>query len=207
MNIKGYLQKPLPYSFFNVTIGLIILNIGLFLLNMLFQNRLNYYFALTPQLFREGFFWQPITYMFMHENFTHILFNMLGLFLFGIQLEKRMGSWEFLLYYMLTGTLTGIVWIFFTSNITVLGASGAIFAVLLAFATFFPDSRILLFYVLPMRAPIAVLVFAGASLIMQITGSFNGIAHLAHLAGLVFGFLYFLVRFGVNPLKVFFHKR
>jgi len=207
MNIKGLIQKPLPFTFFNVTIGLLILNIGLFFLNILFEGRLTYYFAMHPLLLKQGFFWQPVTYMFMHANFSHLLFNMLGLFFFGIQLERRMGSWEYLLYYMVTGILTGIISIFFVGNSFLLGASGAIYGLLLAFATFFPDSRILLFFVLPLRAPIAVLLFAGISLFMQFTDrSAGGIAHFAHLAGLVVGFLYFIVRFRVNPLKIFFHK-
>ena len=87
------------------------------------------------------------------------------------------------------------------------GASGAILAVLLAFAAYFPDTRILFMFFLPMRAPAAVLVFAAATLFFLFTGTNSGVAHLTHLAGLVFGYLYLLVRLGINPARVFFRRR
>ena len=110
--------------------------------------------------------------MFVHGSFFHIFFNMLGLFIFGTQLEKRMGSSEFLLLYLFTGLGTGLFALLLGMN--VVGASGAIYALLLAFAVYFPDARIIIWFV-PMRAPIAVLVFTGLSLVFHFTGFMGGI--------------------------------
>jgi membrane associated rhomboid family serine protease len=115
-----------------------------------------------------------------------------------------MGSREFLLYYFLTGILagffsfliylvTGEVWV------RLMGASGAIFALQLAFASFFPRSVIYIWGILPVKAPLMVLGFTGLGVFFMITGRGGNVAHVTHLAGFVFGWLYFLVRFGINP--------
>jgi membrane associated rhomboid family serine protease len=152
-------------------------------------------------------FWQLITYMFVHANFSHILFNMLGLFFFGVQVERRMGSSEFLLFYLLTGFMAGLfsllVFYLTGSVIILLGASGAVFAVLLAFATFFPDANIYIFGLIPVRAPLLVTGYAVIELVSQFLSVRSGVAHLTHLAGFGFAFLYFLIRFEINPIKVF----
>jgi membrane associated rhomboid family serine protease len=200
---KNILRKPLPYRFFNVTLILIITNVAIYLMNRLFPITFGI-LALQPDLvFQHGFFWQVASYMFVHSfhDYFHILFNMLVLFMFGSQLELKMGSFEFLLFYLLTGIATGVVMLFM--GMTVVGASGALFALMLAFATYFPDTTILLFFVIPLRAPLAILVIAGLSVIFQLTGAFGGIAHLGHLAGTVFGFLYFIIRLDINPIRVF----
>ncbi|MBT3271688.1 MAG: rhomboid family intramembrane serine protease, partial [Spirochaetales bacterium] len=147
-------------------------------------------------------------YMFTHANFTHILFNMLGLFFFGAQIERRMGSHEFVLFYMSSGILAGLVsFIFYraTGNygVYLLGASGAVYAVLLAFATYFPSARIYIMGIIPVRAPILVLIYTVAAIFFQLRGSASGVAHLTHLAGFGIAYLYFLIRLGVNPISVF----
>jgi hypothetical protein len=91
--------------------------------------------------------------------------------------------------------------------VPVVGASGAIYGLLLAFAAFFPDARIFVFGVLPMRAPIAVAAFAGIAIVSQLVNPRSGTAHLAHLAGIAFGYLYLVVRYGINPITVFFRRR
>ena len=143
--------------------------------------------------------------MFIHAGWGHIFFNMLALFLFGIQLEQRMGSNEFLLYYFVCGIGAGIATVFINfalgmGMIPVVGASGAIYALLLAFAAFFPDARIFIFGILPIRAPIAVALFAGIEIVSQLVSFRSGVAHLTHLSGLVFGYLYLVVRYGINPI-------
>jgi len=150
--------------------------------------------------------WTFVTYMFIHYDFRHILFNMLGLFIFGLHVERQMGSREFLLYYLLTGTLAGIFSFFvyfFTHNYytALMGASGALFAVELAYAVFFPDSIIYIWGILPLRAPVMVLGFTALELVFSITGRQSNVAHLTHLAGFGFGWFYFLIRFGMNPWK------
>ena len=149
--------------------------------------------------------------MFVHGSIRHILFNMLALFIFGTPLERRLGSSEFLLYYFLTGTGAGLAtlvvnWYTGLAVVPVVGASGAIYGLLLAYATLYPDSRLYVFGILPIRAPVLVLIFTGGALLFLLTGTQNGVAHLTHLAGFVFGYLYFLVRMGINPIKVFFRR-
>lgn len=193
--------KP-EYSF-NATTILILINIGVYIIIKLFPNLLNYLALYTPLFINFKMYWQLITYMFVHDpfGFSHILFNMLGLFIFGNQLEWRMGSREFLIYYFAAGIGAGILALIIQTP--VIGASGAIYALLLAFATYFPNARILVFFFLPMKAPVAVLIFAALSLFFQFSGALGGIAHWAHLAGLVVGYFYFLLRLKINPVKVF----
>jgi membrane associated rhomboid family serine protease len=143
--------------------------------------------------------------MFVHGSFGHILFNMLGLFIFGPQLERQMGSTEFLVLYLFTGIGTGFFSFLMGTN--VVGASGAIYGLLLAFATYFPDARIFIWGILPLRAPIAVILFAGLSLFFHFSGVMGGVAHLAHLAGIVLAYFYFVVRLGINPIRVFTGRR
>jgi membrane associated rhomboid family serine protease len=161
---------------------------------------------MIPLMVMEGWVWTFITYMFMHSGFSHVFFNMFGLFIFGTQVERQMGSFEFLLYYFVTGILAGVLsfGIYLLSGspvIILLGASGAIFAVQLAYAVLFPDSVLYLWGILPLRAPIMVLGFTALELIFSITGANAGVAHLTHLAGFGFGWLYFLARLGINPWR------
>jgi membrane associated rhomboid family serine protease len=156
----------------------------------------------------RGWVWQFVTYMFVHDprSISHLLFNMFALFIFGRHVERHMGSREFLLYYLLTGVLAGIfsfLSYIFTGNvlITLMGASGAVFAVQLAFAAFFPDSIIYIWGILPLRAPVMVLGFTALELFFMFTGFNANVAHATHLAGFGFGWLYFLVRFGINPWR------
>jgi len=204
MSFNDILRKPFRYSYNNVTMILIIINVIIFIFTLTIPNQIIYYLGLfSPLVFQKGFIWQIVTYMFVHSpsGFAHILFNMLALFLFGSLLERRLGSKEYLLFYLVSGTLTGILSLFL--NMNVIGASGAIFAVLLASATFFPEQRVLLFFVLPVKAPVAVIIFTGLSLVFLFTDRYTNIAHFAHLGGLVFGYLYLLIRFRINSIKVF----
>jgi membrane associated rhomboid family serine protease len=211
MNQLPFYKRSLPYSFYNATLTLIIINVGIYLLSLLFPRTIAY-LALTPYLVvRQQAIWQVVTYMFVHGGTWHILFNMLALFIFGVPLERRLGSSEFLLYYFLTGIGAGIAtlvvnWYIGLATVPVVGASGAIYGLLLAYATLYPDARLFIFGILPLRAPTAVLLFAGLELFSQLTGTRNGVAHLTHLAGLLFGYLYFVIRMGINPIKVFLRR-
>jgi membrane associated rhomboid family serine protease len=210
--MAGFLQRPLRYSYYNATIGLIAANLLFFILTWL-SPRVGYALALVPaSVLQAGTWWQVVTYMFVHSGFQHIFFNMLALFIFGIQLERRMGSTEFLLYYFFSGIGAGLATVLINSvagmgGVAVVGASGAIFGLLLAFASFFPDARIFIFGVLPMRAPTAVALYAGIEVVLQFWNSRSGVAHLTHLAGLAFGYLYLVVRFRINPIRLFFRRR
>jgi membrane associated rhomboid family serine protease len=154
----------------------------------------------------NGWVWQFVTYMFAHGGLSHLLFNMLALFIFGTQVERHMGSREFLLYYLLTGILAGVFSFFvywFTGALVIrlVGASGAIFAVQLAYAAFFPNAVIFIWGILPVRAPLMVLGFTLLELVSSVFGFRSGVAHFTHLAGFAFGWIYFVARFGINPWK------
>jgi membrane associated rhomboid family serine protease len=211
--MASFLRRPLRYRFYNATIILIAINVLLFLFsNYADRQGVSFAFMLRPiDLFQGGAWWQVVTYMFFHAGWSHLFFNMLALFMFGIQLEQRMGSTEFLLYYFFSGICagiaTGLLFEAMGVDIRLLGASGAIFAVMLAFAAFFPDARVFVFGILPMRAPTLVLVYAGIEIVSQLFNFRTGVAHLAHLTGLVFGYLYLVVRHGINPFAVFFRRR
>ena len=211
--MASFLRRPFRYSYYNATIILIVVNVLVFLFGMVDrQGRLGYLALIPAFVLQGGAWWQVITYMFVHAGWSHIFFNMLALFLFGIQLERHMGSPEFLLFYFFTGIGAGIATVFINSSsgmgiIPVVGASGAIFGLLLGFASFFPDARIFIFGILPMRAPVAVLLYAGIEIVLQVTNVQSGVAHLTHLAGIAFAYLYIVVRFGINPIAVFLGRR
>jgi len=205
MNI---IRRPFQYRYDNTVFVLIGLNVLVFLATQLLRDvPLILYLAMNPVLVIDrGWVWQFFTYMFVHSphGITHILFNMIALFVFGRQVEHHMGSREFLLYYFVTGTMAGIFSFFAyiaTGNYMVflMGASGAMFAVQLAFAAFFPRAVIHIWGILPVRAPILVLGFTGLSVFFMVTGAGGNVAHVTHLAGFGFGWLYFIVRFRINP--------
>jgi len=201
-------QKPLPRSYFYATLGLIAANLAVFLLTEISRETLGL-LAMNPvAVVAEGAWWQVLTYMYAHGDISHILFNMLGLFFFGTAVEEEMGSWEFLAFYHVTGFLAGlaslgIYWITGQYGVYLLGASGAVFAVTLAFAAFRPHARVLVFFIIPLRARSLVILYAAFEVFSQIFNPYGGVAHLTHLAGFVFAFLYLLVRLRVNAWKEF----
>jgi membrane associated rhomboid family serine protease len=208
----NFLRKPFRYRYDNTVLFLIGVNLLVYVMQRI-NPQLSGYLALNPALVvRYGCYWQFITYMFAHGGISHILFNMLALFIFGSQVERRMGSKEFLLYYLSAGILAGlfsfiVYWASGAYHIFLLGASGAIFAIQLAYATLFPDAVIYLWGILPLKAPVMVLGFTALELFSSITGFRGNVAHLTHLAGFGLGWLYFLIRFGVNPWNYLIGKK
>ena len=148
---------------------------------------------LTPAQF-PNVIWQVFTSSFLHGSFFHIGFNMFVLWQFGQLLERVWGSAYFLKYYIICGIGSGITVIVINMltggdlGITV-GASGAIFGLLLAFGILFPRERLYMFFAIPMEARYAVIVLAVASVFFQLSGFLSGISHIGHLGGLLFGFL------------------
>ena len=207
MNI---IRRPFRYRFDNVVFVIIGLNVLVYIAELLLKRLpIIPYMSMIPlAVIRRGWIWQFVTYMFVHDprSISHLLFNMFALFVFGRQVEYKMGSREFLLYYFVTGILAGIfsfVVYIFTGYVWValMGASGAVFAVHLAFAAFFPTSVIYIWGILPLRAPVMVLGFTFLEVFFMFTGLGGNVAHATHLAGFAFGWLYFLVRFGINPWR------
>ncbi len=134
--------------------------------------------------------WTLVTYMFVHANVTHILFNMLALYFFGPRVEERLGSRRFITLYMLSGIAGAVLSMIFAPRAPIVGASGAVFGVMLAFATFWPTDQIYIMGILPLEARIAVLLMAAAALWSGVQGSRSGVADFAHLGGFVGGWLY-----------------
>ena len=159
--------------------------------------------------------WQPVTHMFMHGGFWHLFFNMYTLYFFGRVLEERWGAKKFLIFYFVTGlgaalVHTGVEWLQMNAWMSqvadgsfvaqskihalkmtpTVGASGAIYGVLMGFAMLYPDARLsLVFPPVTMKAKWFVLIFGGIELLTGITGVGGGIAHFAHLGGLIFGYI------------------
>jgi len=179
---------------------LLYVNIGLYLVSLLFPDLL-VWFGLVPKLVIERHFvWQPITYMFMHAPWpTHIVFNMLVLWMVGIELERMWGTRFFVKFYAITGVGAGLISILAsliplavtraTYGSNIIGASGALFGLLLAFALYFPNRPILLFFLFPVPAKYFVMILGAIAFIMSAQGS-GGIAAITHLAGLLIAYLY-----------------
>jgi len=176
--------------------------IGNQIINRPFQ-LMDYYFGLTPILvFTKYYVWQLFTYMFLHGNFFHIFLNMYALMLFGIPVEQLWGSKKFVFYYFFTGIGAGLA-IFLINYFlggaigtisTTIGASGAVFGLLLAFGFLFPEVELLILFFIPMKAKYLVILYGGIELYFLISsGTNSSVSHVGHLGGLLFGFIFFLV--------------
>lgn len=211
MRSVSLIRKPFAYSYFNATLYLIAANILVFAAGYALPS-LKLWLALNPAALVSGWVWQPATYLFVHADLSHLLVNMIGLFFFGTQVERSMGSKEFLLFYFTTGILAGLI-SFAIYAVTgawytlLIGASGAVFAILLAFAVANPEARIFIYGILPVKAPFLVLGYAAIELASQVFSLRSGVAHLTHLAGFGLSWAYLVIRFGIKPGKRLFGKR
>jgi membrane associated rhomboid family serine protease len=175
------------------TRALLLINVAVFLLQLLTGQLLEQWFALWPP--GAGFEpWQLVTYAFLHDphNYLHILLNMFALFMFGTPVERYLGSRRFILYYFVCVVAAGLtqqtVAMLDHSQFDTLGASGGIFGLLLAFAMYFPHQRImLLFPPIPLPAWLLVPLYGLAELYQGVAGYQPGVAHFAHLGGLAGG--------------------
>ncbi|MGP1438703.1 MAG: rhomboid family intramembrane serine protease [Treponema sp.] len=210
MKIFSFVRKPFPYTYNNVAMNIILINVIIYFFKRYLEqhgiNIIEDWFALNPVLFFEKkMFWQVFTYMFLHGSLFHIFFNMLSLFWFGVAIERKMGSKEFLLFYLLCGVLAGLAmcisYYFLGTYSYIVGASGALYAVLFAFAVLYPDSNIYLYFVIPIPSAILVIGY----FIIELTQVFqnDGVAHLGHFFGLLFAWLYIRIRYRIKPLRVF----
>lgn len=192
-----------------VTKNLVAINILMFIATLVNENFMVANFAMfypASPFFKP---WQILTHMFMHGGFWHIFFNMYSLLMFGSILERSLGPKKFLIFYFVTGLgavalHTGVEWMqarVFIANgaaqayqqllvTPTLGASGAIYGVLIGFAMLYPQARLtLIFPPIPMTAKWLVIIFAAIELFFGINGIQEGVAHFAHLGGMLFGWL------------------
>lgn len=180
---------------------LLIANAGMFFLQILNYGAIVQYLGLSPSMVTSGAVWQLVTYMFLHGGFMHILFNMFGLWMFGRDIEHAWGSREFLKYYMICGVGAGIVTVaaLWGSVIPTIGASGAVFGILLAYGMLFPNRLVYFMFVIPIPAKYFVIMFGVLELIASFQHTQDGIGHFTHLGGLLIGFLY--IRWGGRPMR------
>ena len=182
-NYSGFRKSGSPLD--SVIVRLIIANVAVFILLQLpIGVLITRYLALTPKLvLTRGYVWQMLTYMFLHGSLMHLGLNMFIIWMFGKTFEQIWGSRYFLKFYFACG-LGGAVFSFlFAYNTPVIGASAAAYGILLAFAIMFPNQRLLLWFVFPIKARTLVIGLVLLSLIMGIRGGGN-IAHFAHLGGI-----------------------
>ncbi|HEB84752.1 MAG TPA: rhomboid family intramembrane serine protease [Bacteroidetes bacterium] len=171
---------------------LIIINVAVFLLELMTRFRLTTWFGMTPALFWHGMLWQPVTYMFLHGSWTHLLINMFVLWMFGRSLEIFWGPKRFLNYYFITGIGAGLLQAVIQpgSSIPTVGASGAVYGLLLAFGMTFPNQLIFIYFLFPIRAKYFVIIMGAVELFAGLSQPGSPIAHFAHLGGMLFGLVY-----------------
>ncbi len=188
--------------------ALIWTNIAMFLVTFVVPGVVPYLGLMPAAVLERLFVWQPVTYMFLHGGVMHILINMLMLWMFGTDLEHRWGTRFFLKYYFVTGVGAAATTILASllpfgvgemmySSLTI-GASGAIYGVLVAYGLTFPNRLIYMYLLFPIPARVFVLIMAAIALLASISGG-GSVAHSAHLGGLAVGYVYLKMQ-GGNPL-------
>ena len=204
------MRRPPATSTFSYSFGpgpltravklLIISNVVVFIASR-FIDVLRLRLGFMPQdVLTHGYIWQPFTYMFVHDGIFHILFNMLALWMFGVELERMWGSRYFTKFYLVSGVGAAVVQTLLSFvpfaplqqiyYIQTVGASGAVYGVLLAYAMYFPHRPIYMYFVFPIPAKYFVMILGAISLLSSIDGTGGGIAHTTHLGGLVAAYLY-----------------
>ena len=156
---------------------------------------------LSPEDVLGGFqIWQPLTYMFLHGGFSHLLFNMLSIWMFGVELERMWGTAFFTRYYLICGVgaaVTTILFSFLPGSLgaglyvsRTIGASGAVYGILMAYALYFPNRQIYMYFLFPVQVKYFVMIVGAFSLWSAMGGPGSGVAHATHLGGLAVGYLY-----------------
>lgn len=179
---------------------LVITNLVVFVLNLIVP-MMTLRLGLQPQaVFKDFAIWQPVTYMFLHDTggVGHILINMLALWMFGTELERTWGTRFFTKYYFVAGVgaaMTSLILSIFVDGIyysVTVGASGAIYGLLLGYGLYFPNRPIYLYFIFPIPAKYFVMIVGGIAFISALGGPGGGIAHSAHLGGLLVGYVYLM---------------
>jgi len=170
---------------------LLILNIAAFVLEFFLGIPLSGFCALHADWLSHGAFWQLITYQFIHQGFSHILFNLLALFFLGSEIERVLGTNRFFKLYLFSGVLGGLGWSILSPGFfTCVGASGAVFGILGAYAALYPNRNLYLWGILPVKAWALVLSFGAYELLRTLGGPGSTVANSAHLGGGIAGYLY-----------------
>jgi membrane associated rhomboid family serine protease len=198
----------MPFDLPPVTRNLLIANVAVFLLQQVMGDPMLQYFALWP--LGSGLFevWQIVTSAFLHGGVTHILFNMIALYMFGGAIERTLGARNFTIYYFVCAIVASllqlaVLWFFPPAEYgPTLGASGAIFGLLLAFGMMYPHQKVMLMFLpIPMPAWLFVTGYAIVELTLGVTGIEPGVAHFAHIGGMLGGIVLIQYWRGRLPLK------
>lgn len=173
------------------TLGLIIVNVIVFIAEIVYGDAFIATFSLTPSAALSGAWWQFLTYMFLHADFMHITFNMFALFIFGLAMERALGWKKYLFLYIASGVGSALFYIFlnfsfFPGDLTIpmLGASGAVYGIVAAFGFMFPKEVIYIYFI-PLPAISAVFILATIELIFGLGNVMPGIANFGHLGGII----------------------
>ena len=190
---------------------LIIINIAVFILmelsgqkNILFQM-----FGLVPRsVLQEYKLWQTFTYLFLHGGFIHILFNMFILWMFGKDLEVDWSKNEFLIFYFICGIGSGIITVFASINsfVPVVGASGAIYGVLVAYGLTYPNRMVYLYGVFPLKVKYMVLGLGVIAFFASLSASQSTVSHITHLSGMIIGIIYIVFNFRWKNIRLLYIK-
>ena len=200
-----------PQYFTDAIKILILVNIVVFFFRYIAQSQID--LAQIFGLSSENIWpmiWQPGTYMFVHGDFFHIFMNMFVLWMFGSEMESIWGRSEFLKYYFTTGIGSGLIWLLFNlgnPNAVLIGASGAIYGVLLAYGLMFPNRKVLIYFLFPVKVKYFVIFLGGMAFISSMNSSGSNISHLTHLSGMVIGFIYLKSSWTWLRLKLFFNSK
>jgi membrane associated rhomboid family serine protease len=189
----AYYRFSFGYGLPPIIKKLMIIMGAVFLLQTFVSGRITLYLGLVPILvWKKYFLWQLATYIFLHGGLAHLLFNLFALWMFGGELENFWGSRRFLFYFLFCGIGAGICTVVFSPYqfIPVIGASGAIYGILLAFGWLFPNRPIYIYFLFPIPAKFLVIIYGLIELYASMEGTGGGIAHLTHLGGLLFGIIY-----------------
>ena len=173
------------------------------------RSEINLIFGLIPVLvWRKFFIWQLFTYAFLHGGLFHLLLNMFALWMFGCELERYWGTRMFVKYALVTGIGAGICTVVVSPNLGIptIGASGLIYGVLLAYGLLFPNRLIYLYFLFPIKAKHFVLIFGAIELFASLSGPSDNIAHLAHLGGMLFGFVYLRYYSLISGLRRYYYQ-
>ncbi|PCJ11084.1 MAG: rhomboid family intramembrane serine protease [Candidatus Neomarinimicrobiota bacterium] len=202
-------QNPLSPSLFTDAIKFIIsINFLIFILQYLsgMEDELFTIFGIVPsKTFGELMLWQPFTYLFFHGGIWHVLINMFVLWMFGSELEKFWGKKEFLRFFFITGIGSGLITILFSLSSTnpVVGASGAIYGVLLAYGLLFPNRLVYLYFLIPIKVKYLVMLIGAIAFFSSLNPGNSNISHLTHLSGMVIGFIYLRSSINWNTINHF----
>ncbi len=189
---------------------LLILNVVIFMIRLSIGPRFDLLFGLSGAGLSAGYLWQPLTYLFLHGSLFHLLINMLILYFLGTEVERTLGSRNFLIVYFVAGVLGGMGWLLLSPGGICIGASGAVMGMLGAYAALFPHREItvLVFFILPitMKAWMLAAGLAAMEFILMTSRPDVGIAHAAHLAGLAAGYVFVYVAFRKGGLRIRFSR-